>query len=400
MTNTRIHQIESDHDLSLDTTMSPEALYIHIPFCFHKCHYCDFYSLADQASNSRHSVFIDKLIDEMRYWANRMTLQPETIFIGGGTPTMLSVAIWQKMGQALQDIGALENVEEFTVEANPETVSTQIIQAIVEAGANRISIGSQSFQLPLLRTLERHHEPSNVKASMDIVRHEGIDNINLDMIFAIPGQTMVTLETDLETAISLEPTHMSYYGLTYEPNTALTERRRNGAIDPIDDETERNMYKWIMDRMSTTAFEHYEVSSWAAPNHSGDHPYQCRHNLMYWTNRTWLGLGPSAASHLNGQRWKNVPHLGQYLRNEPAALKVDYEAFDQDRCIGEQLMMTLRLRKGINLEWIQSQVPVGTKRRQMIDELVSQNLLAATNTHLRLTPQGLFLADSVISELL
>ena len=116
-----------------------------------------------------------------------MTLKPETIFIGGGTPTMLSVAIWQKMGQALQDIGALENVEEFTVEANPETVSTQIIQAIVEAGANRISIGSQSFQLPLLRTLERHHEPSNVKASMDIVRHEGIDNINLDMIFAIPG---------------------------------------------------------------------------------------------------------------------------------------------------------------------------------------------------------------------
>lgn len=380
-----------------------DGLYLHIPFCFHKCHYCDFFSIVDHTSpatgphprgEDHQARFVSRLIKELEWRYRQEPLRPRTIFVGGGTPTLLRPPLWQRLLNALHACVDMTGVQEFTVEANPETVWPPLVEILVAGGVNRASIGAQSFHPTLLHTLERWHDPANVGRAVSVARTAGITNINLDLIFAIPGQTLAMLDNDLDAAMALGPDHLSCYGLTYEPHTALTARRHTGKITPVDQDLERLMFERVMDRLDQAGFEHYEISNWARP---GRH---CQHNLIYWRNQNWLALGPSAASHVDGHRWKNQPHLGRYLSQEPQPPMIDHEHLAPERRFGEGLMLMLRLRQGVPRQWLDDHLPHTDPRRTTIGQLVESGLLQWCDGHLGLTRDGLFVADAVISQLL
>jgi oxygen-independent coproporphyrinogen-3 oxidase len=285
-------------------------------------------------------------------------------------------------------------VREFTVEANPETLKAELLQALTAGGVNRLSIGCQSFQPQLLKVLERWHEPASVLRAVRLAREAGIGNINLDLIFGIPGQTMAELESDLNGALSLRPEHLSCYALTCEPGTPLAVKVRQGSVQLLDDETQRSMYQLVMERLAEAGYEHYEISNWALPG------LRCQHNLAYWHNLHWLGLGPAAASHVAGWRWKNEANLTRYLSSQGAPPSTDVEHLEGDRAIGEWIMLGLRLREGMALEWVEKHVPADSARSRTIEELVGMGLLEKTPTHLRLSNEGLHVGDAVIAKLI
>ena len=252
---------------------SPAGAYIHIPFCFHKCHYCDFYSLVE--NRGREAAFLLRLVDELRIVGGYLKQPLRTIFFGGGTPTLLDTSLWQDLLRAINHHLPIANDAEITVEANPETVRPDLMDVLSRGGVNRISIGAQSFQPAHLKALERWHEPENVKRAVVLAQEGGITNINIDLIFAIPGQTLNDWLKDLDTALSLNPSHLSCYGLTYEPNTPLTEKLRQGRIKKADEELEADMYEATRKKLTEAGYEQYEISNWAKPD------CQCQHNLMY-----------------------------------------------------------------------------------------------------------------------
>lgn len=375
------------------------GLYLHVPLCFHKCHYCDFYSVEHDADSPQgrdgQARFTDALLAECRTWAD---LRPRTIFVGGGTPTLLAARHWRRLLDALRAMGVLHHVDEFTVEANPETVSDDLAATLAAGGVNRVSIGCQSFNPAHLKTLERWHDPRNVSVAMDRFRAHGIRRINLDLIFGIPGQTAEDVAADLEAALALRPTHLSYYGLTYEPNTAMTQRLRQGRFEPVAEAVEGRMYDLIRRRLAEVGFEQYEISAWAGPSASGDGSdgdERCRHNLTYWTSGDYVGLGPGAASHVQGRRWKNAPRLSDYLVGSPHPAIVDAEVLTPRQQAVERLMMGLRLREGVTCASLPPDLPDPARVQALID----LGLLDRTPTHLRLTDRALPVSDSVIAEL-
>jgi oxygen-independent coproporphyrinogen-3 oxidase len=417
------------------------SLYLHLPFCFHKCHYCDFYSIVD--SRERMNAFADRLVDEMRALGplvrgNRI----QTIFVGGGTPTLLPPENWRRMLAALHETFDLSELAEFTVEANPETVTPELLRVLTSGGGhtsggvNRMSMGTQSFNPVHLKTLERWHDPASVATSLRMIRDAGITNVNLDLIFAVPGrpgpgtprlaQTLDEWRLDLDIALSLKPSHLSCYSLMYEPNTPLTKKLKLGQLHRVDEDLEAAMYEHTLDKLMAAGFEHYEISNWALPKvESGKWEVgsseagpslstfsslptsafplptsnRCLHNLAYWLNHDWLAFGPSASGHVAGVRWKNVPHLGRYLTTSGGATPIqDVEQLDASAGIGEQIMLRIRLIEGIDHAWLD--VNLNATRRAAMQRQIELGFLERTPTHVRLTRKGLLLADTVAGELL
>lgn len=374
---------------------SVHGLYVHIPFCFHKCHYCDFYSFVD--TRGQQPAFVRRLREEIRAAREYLDRPMQTVFVGGGTPTLLAPELWRELLEGLTGDISLEPGCEFTVEANPETVDRALLEVLLAGGVNRISIGAQTFHAGHLVTLERHHDPAAVGRSVRLVREAGISNVNIDLIFAIPGQTLDHWQADLRAALDLEPAHISCYGLTYEPNTPLTRKLRAGLITRADQELEAAMYETAMEMLAAEGLEHYEVSNWARPQR------QCRHNLLYWRNDSWWPLGPSASGHVAGTRWKNVPHLGAYLDRGPLPPITDVERLDEDGRIGETLMLGLRLTAGIADDRLGDLLSRGTRapqRRAAVERHTDSGLLGRTAGRLHLTHRGLLLADTVLADLL
>ena len=425
-----MNQLQDTRDReSTGRRSGPDALYLHVPFCFHKCHYCDFYSVEHDAVRQPtvQADYTDALIRELQHHAALGPLRPATLFVGGGTPTLLRPDLWRRLLDALRDCGATQACHEFTVEANPETVNLEIAQVLAAGGVNRVSLGAQSFHPGHLKTLERWHDPASVPRALDHLRAAGITNLNLDLIFAIPGQTLAEALADVDTALALAPTHLSTYSLTYEPNTAMTRRLQLRQFTPAPEELERDMYAAIIDHVEAAGFEHYEVSAFAARTGSGArvsgsadadvhnsdgtrHPEPgaralcCHHNLAYWRNANWLGLGASAASHVDGRRWQNAPRVSEYIADSPRPPVADDETLTPSQRVGDALMLGLRLREGVALDWLDAQLVGDDKparrRRERIDHFVTLGLLERTATHLRLTRPGLFVADAVLAELI
>lgn len=372
-----------------------------MPFCFHKCHYCDFYSIVD--NQDRQAAFTDRLIREIEAAAGEWVAAPlETIFIGGGTPTLLRVELWERLLEAINSHLPLArdgDGGEFTVEANPETVTDELTEVLIGGGVNRVSIGAQSFNPRHLKTLERWHDPANVARSVEILRRAGIDNINLDLIFGVPGQSVEDWIGDLDAALDLQPTHLSCYGLMYEHNTPLTKRMEAGEITPVDQDVEAAMYEATLDRLEAAGFEQYEISNWARPT-----DFRCCHNLLYWRNANWLALGPSASGHIDGLRWKNIARLGDYL-NSPTTLPpiTDVERVDPSTQAGERFMLGLRLNEGLLSAEVETLLALSgdraDARRNAIERHCAAGLLQTANGRLRLTRRGLLMANAVLVDL-
>ncbi len=386
-----IQNLLPSHPTNTPKSLLPgAALYIHIPFCFHKCHYCDFYSIVDQ--KDRQAQFTTRLINEITAVAAAYPHPISTIFIGGGTPTLLAPDLFKSLLQALHTHFNLANLTEFTVEANPETVTQPLLETLATHGVNRISIGAQTFNTDHLQTLERWHDPQNVNRAIELARAAGIANINIDLIYAIPNQNLDDWHTDLDQALDLQTTHLSCYSLMFEPQTPLTKKLDLGKIERCDNALEADMFLATIDRLNTAGFQHYEISNFAKPSR------QCRHNLIYWLNQNYLPLGPSAAGHLHHTRFKNIPHLGKYLDSTHGSPLLETETLTREQQIGEQLMLGLRLIDGIDLTPILHEL--SPQRQATIQSHINEGNLNQSNNTLKLTPQGLLLADTVISDLL
>lgn len=370
-----------------------DGLYMHVPFCFHKCHYCDFYSIVDD--RDRQAAFTDRLIEEIRTVAPQATNPLTTIFCGGGTPTLLAVEHWKRLLAALADAFDLSALVEFTTEANPETVTPELLDTLAAGGVNRVSVGAQSFNERHLKTLERWHDPANVERAVGFARAAGIDNVNVDLIFAVPGQTLDEWRADLDRALAIEPTHISAYALTYEPNTPMTTKLRLGRIERADNAVETAMFEATMSTLVDAGFEQYEVSNYAKRDGLDR---RCQHNLGYWRNANWLAVGPSASGHIDGVRWKNAPHLGQYLASTGPSPVVDVEQLDASASLGERIMLGLRLMEG--MDWPALDTELDPARRERIEVFIAENLMQRADGRLRLTSRGLMIADSVLADLL
>lgn len=369
------------------------GLYIHIPFCFHKCHYCDFFSIV--GDEKAQETFVHNLLLEIKTVSQYLNDPISTIFIGGGTPTLLEGQLLSLVLEAISENFMFSDAYEWSVEANPETVTSDIASRLTAAGVNRVSIGAQSFDEQCLKSLERWHNPDSVQRSVQLLRDAGIENISLDLIFGIPNQSISVFREDLRRAIDLSPEHISSYSLTYEPNTPLTVKQQRGELQKINEDLELQMFEETMEILASNGYEQYEISNYAKPG------CQCKHNLVYWNNGSWWPLGPAAAGHVAGRRWRNVPRLSLYNKHVGLPPIEAVELLSPCGQAGETFMLGLRLIEGIPKNRVDRLLSVkdGAWRAEIIKKHVRAGLLA-WSPNLHLTVSGIMLADTVIGELL
>jgi oxygen-independent coproporphyrinogen-3 oxidase len=367
---------------------------VHVPFCAHKCGYCDFASLAgaDHLASRYLSALEKELIQTL------VEPQPvETIFIGGGTPTRLNAALLSRLIAIVRSWFPLVAEGEWTVEANPGTLDAEKVEILAEGGVNRVSLGAQSFQSRLLATLERNHDPDDVPRAIGIL-HPRMPRWSLDLIFGIPGSTLADCHRDLDAALALRPSHLSCYGLVYEKGTTLWKERQAGAVIPVEEELERLMYEAVMDRLETAGLAMYELSNYARPGQ------ESRHNLVYWANDAYHGVGLGAARYVRGARSANTRDLAAYLRRiesgQPATGPSETLA-PEARARETAVLMLRRTRLGIDRTDYRDRTgfDLDVLLGRPIARFVSQELLEDDGQRVRFTREGRFLADLVLCEL-
>ena len=379
------------------TTSEPiRAAYVHIPFCRRLCGYCDFYSIVPEEGMV--GPLVDALLRELDGYSSRRDLAVETVFVGGGTPTTLPAMELRRLLGRLGELARPGNALEFTVEANPATVTPEVAEVLASAGVNRVSIGAQSFDPADLAVLERSHRPEQVAETVAVCHRAGIGQVNLDLIFAIPGQTLESWIASLEAAVALQPEHLSCYSLTFEPGTPLFERLQAGAFRRIDEDLDATMYERAIDVLTAAGYVHYEISNFARPGH------ECRHNLAYWHNQPYLGIGPAAAGLVDGVRYKNVADVAEYtlVVLEGHSPRIEEERRSDEQRARETAMLELRLTEGINRRRFERRY--GHDPVEFFAEAVKRHgrrgLLEVTDKQIRLTRSGLLLGDRVIADFL
>lgn len=374
---------------------TPCGLYVHVPFCETKCGYCDFYSVALKDRNP--APLVDCIGRELGQRVHGHSHAVRTVFFGGGTPTILPLSELVRLLNFLNEAVEVRLLEEFTVEANPATVDDEKAELLVSAGVSRVSMGAQSFFPDELATLERLHSPEDIAPSVATLRRHGVGQINLDLIFGIPGQTLETWSQSLARAVDLGPDHIACYGLTYEPGTRLTAMRRHGRMTPCDEDLEADMFLQTIDTLESAGYRQYEISNYAKPG------CECRHNLLYWRNEPYIGVGPSAAGCLDGRRYKNVADVAGYVRlvDRDGHAEVESEIIDTEMLITEMVMMQLRLNVGLSIAAFRERIGVDPRDSfgDALTRLVDLGLVAVSETHIALTHSGRLVANTVIADL-
>lgn len=355
------------------------GLYIHIPFCKRKCNYCDFVSFTNQ--NNLFESYLNALSLEMSKYTGIFV---ETLYIGGGTPTILTDQQLIKLIKLVRNNFNCRCLSETTIEANPESLSDEKLRVIKAAGINRLSIGVQSFSDKELRFLGRIHTSSDFQRAFKSARKYEISNINIDLIYGLPNQLLTEWKNNLKEAVSLKPEHISLYPLTIEQGTQFYNQQI-----VINEDAQADMYEWSMDYMKQEGYEHYEISNWAR---SG---YKCKHNLTYWQNREYIGLGVSAASYFKRKRYKNFCSLSKYIERinlEESALEEE-EIIDEFKKLTEDMILKLRCMNGIELS-----ETINQKYGNTIKQMIEQQLLEKVANNIRLTNQGKLLANQVLEK--
>lgn len=372
----------------------PTAAYVHVPFCRHRCGYCDFPLVA-----GRDDLIGDYLraleIELAELGAPR---EVGTLFFGGGTPTHLPADDLRRLMDLVRSWFLLTAGYEFSVEANPSGLDAERIDVLQEAGVNRLSLGVQAFDPGDLEVLERDHQPTEALDVVLRLRDRGFENISVDLIFGVPGQSLADWQRSLDVAVSTGVPHVSTYGLTYEKGTAFWRRRQAGALVPQDEETEREMYAAAMDQLPAAGLAQYEISSFARPG------TECRHNQVYWHGRSYYGFGPGAARYVDGVRSSNhrsvTTWLQRVLGGEPGI--AESESLTPEARARELIMLGLRMTKGLDSDRFrrQSGFDLHDLCGSTIERFVAAGLLEEANHHVRLTREGRFLADTVTAEFL
>ncbi|MDR6198570.1 putative oxygen-independent coproporphyrinogen III oxidase [Microbacterium sp. SORGH_AS428] len=372
------------------------GIYIHVPYCRVRCGYCDFNTYtAEELRGHRRDDYPDDLSREIALATRVLAGAPrpaQTVFFGGGTPTLLSSRALGGMLQAVREGFGIADGAEITVEANPDSVTHESLAELAEAGVTRVSIGMQSSVPHVLAALDRTHDPVNVAAAVAGARAAGLD-VSVDLIYGAPGESLSDWRASVEAALALEPDHLSAYALIIEDGTKLARRIRSGDVPAPDDDLQAEMYELVDDAMADAGYDWYEVSNWAR---GADH--RSRHNLAYWRGTDWWGFGPGAHSHVAGVRWWNVKHPAAYaqrlsLGSSPAAAR---EVPDHQARMLERILLESRIREGLPIEVVPSD------RRSAVAGLIADGLIegaAALRGRIVLTRRGRLLADAVVRAL-
>ena len=389
----------------------PFALYTHIPFCTAKCSYCDFNSYAGQ--DSLFGPYADAVAREAALWSPRVAgRKVDTVFFGGGTPSLLPLPEMTTIVRALFDQFDISADAEISLEANPGTVDAAHLKGLRKIGFNRISFGVQSFHDDELLSLDRIHAASEVDDAYRWARAAGFENVNLDLIYGLAGQDMAGWQENLEKALSLGPDHLSLYALTLEEGTPLTRDVGRGRVEGPDLDLQADMFEWSRERMAQAGFHQYEVSNWA---HDGR---ECRHNLTYWRNGDWLGLGAGAHSHLFDWRFADASSPSRYIASVSEASPGHFadptpldgmrqvtlrEAPDREREMSETVILALRLREGLDLAAFEARYGVSLQQAfaAPLEETTALGLVELTaDNRLRLRDEAVLLGDEAFMRFL
>ena len=386
----------------------PLGFYVHVPFCTVRCGYCDFntYTALELGPVGGHpgasrQTYADAAIAEIR-WARRVLgdrdVPVETVFFGGGTPTLLDAGDLTRIVGAIRDEFGLAAGAEVTTEANPDSVTADSLQQLRDGGVNRLSFGMQSAVPHVLATLDRTHDPRRVPDVVAWGRAAGFEQISLDLIYGTPGESLADWETSVDAALACEPDHLSAYSLIVEDGTALARRVRRGELPMPDEDDLADKYLLVDERAGKAGLEWYEVSNWARAGGGTDS--RCRHNLLYWTGADWWGVGPGAHSHVGGVRWWNVKHPNAYAARVSAGVSPAHgrETLTAEQRYDERVLLGVRLVDGLPVDDLRDD------GRLAVAGLIADGLVDAAaalrSQRVVLTRQGRLLADTVVRRLL
>ena len=368
----------------------PTSAYVHIPFCTQICYYCDFSKVF--IKNQPVDSYLEHLLGEYRsYDIHKL----RTLYIGGGTPTALSAPQLETLLDGLTKNLDLSVLEELTIEANPGDLDADKIAVLKNSAVNRVSLGVQTFDDKMLKKIGRSHLEKDIYENIDRLKLAGFDNISIDLIYALPGQTMDQVKDNVEKAITLDIPHMSLYSLILENHTIFMNRMRRGKLPLPKEELEAEMFEYIIEELERSGFEHYEISNFSKPG------FESRHNLMYWDNAEYYGIGAGASGYVNGVRYKNHGPIRHYLKAvEEGNARVTEEHLSQREQMEEEMFLGLRKKSGVSM--IRFEEKFGTSFEglygQVVRELCHQGLLQVEGQQIRMTKKGLFLGDTVAEQ--
>jgi putative oxygen-independent coproporphyrinogen III oxidase len=371
------------------------GLYVHVPFCSRRCRYCAFASSVYDPA--RADGYLRALAREaaVRRPGIEM-LAPNTVFVGGGTPSLLSPAQLLKLGEIITAATADGHVGEMTAEANPGSVDARRLAVLREFGFNRLSLGAQSFDPDELELLGRDHTPDEIEVAVNAARHAGFESVGLDLIFGLPAQQPDTFLVSLGRALDLGPDHVSLYGLTWEPGTPMGDELAAGLTAPCSQELEREMYLGAVERLGDSGYEQYEIANFAFPGK------ECRHNLNYWKCDEYVGLGAAAFSYLEGRRFGNVADVEEYcarVESDGSALESS-ETLESEKAAREALMLGLRMTAGVRLDHFRQRTGFDAPRLfgESFETHRDAGRLEIKEGHLRLTLEGILVANTVMAD--
>jgi len=374
----------------------PFGLYVHVPFCSVRCGYCDFntYTATELGGGASQASYADTAIAEIRLARQvlgEVDVPVETVFFGGGTPTLLPPTDLARILGAIGEEFGLAPGAEVTTEANPDSVDLAALEVLREAGFNRLSFGMQSAVPHVLATLDRTHDPERVPAVVDWARKAGFGKVSLDLIYGTPGESLADWQTSVDGALACEPDHVSAYALIVEEGTALARQIKRGEIAMTDDDDLADKYLLADEAFADAGLGWYEVSNWASGLDQ-----ECRHNVLYWTGADWWGVGPGAHSHVGGVRWWNVKHPTAYAARLADGASPAYarELLDEETRRIERVLLEVRLAAGLPLDALED------AGRAAVGEIVARGLATVADERLVLTTPGRLLADGVVRDLL
>ena len=365
----------------------PTSAYVHIPFCTQICYYCDFSKVF--IKNQPVDSYLEHLIEEYHSYDIKKL---RTLYIGGGTPTALSARQLAFLLEKLTDKLDLSYLEELTIEANPGDLDQEKIAVLKDSPVNRVSLGVQTFNDHMLKQIGRSHSEKDIYENIANLKKAGFDNISIDLIYALPKQTMEDMKINVAKAIALGIPHMSLYSLILENHTVFMNRMRRGKLPLPKEDLEAEMFEYIIAELKKAGFEHYEISNFSKPG------FESRHNLMYWDNAEYYGIGAGASGYVDGVRYKNHGPIRHYLQAvEAGNARVQEEALTLNEKMEEEMFLGLRKKSGVSKKRFEEKFGISFEEQYgaIVAELTEQGLLVPDRDIVRMTKQGLFLGDTV-----
>lgn len=365
----------------------PTSAYVHIPFCTQICYYCDFSKVF--IKNQPVDSYLEHLLEEFQSYDIQKL---RTLYIGGGTPTALSASQLEVLLNGLTKNLDLSALEELTIEANPGDLDADKIAVLKNSAVNRVSLGVQTFDDKMLKKIGRSHLEKDIYENIDRLKLAGFDNISIDLIYALPGQTMEQVKDNVAKAIGLDIPHMSLYSLILENHTVFMNRMRRGKLPLSKEELEAEMFEYIIAELEKSGFEHYEISNFSKPG------FESRHNLMYWDNAEYYGIGAGASGYVNGVRYKNHGPIRHYLTAvEEGNARITEEHLIQKEQMEEEMFLGLRKKSGVSMTRFEEKFgrSFDGLYGEIVRDLVQQGLMQLDGDRVRMTKRGLFLGDTV-----